>query len=127
MIMVKNIYFCIAKTKVDNPNDPYWIILLETDHLEELFGILHTMVGNNVNLDVYQLAERLGRTIEVSNILAKYPQWDRGLHCLKLPALTQTGGKGEITSKSDHIKPGSWKGDVVPQNITLQTCWRCVQ
>ena len=57
MIMIKNVYFCIAKAKVDNPLGSFWIILLGTDQLEELFGILHTMVGNDVNLDILQLAE----------------------------------------------------------------------
>jgi hypothetical protein len=40
MLMIKNIYFCIAKAKVDNPDGCYWIILLETNQLEELFRIL---------------------------------------------------------------------------------------
>lgn len=57
MIMIKNVYFCVAKAKVDNPSGSFWIILLGTDRLEELFGILRTMVGNNVNLNILQLAE----------------------------------------------------------------------
>ena len=52
MIMIKNIYFCVAKAKVDNPDGNFWIILLGTDHFVVLYGILHTMVGNNANLNV---------------------------------------------------------------------------
>ena len=77
MIMVKNIYFCIAKAKVNDPNGEFWIILLGTDCLEELFGILWTMVGSDANLDILQLISCLAGTTEVSNILAKYPHWDR--------------------------------------------------
>ena len=77
MIMVKNVYFCIAKAKVDNPRGNFWIILLGTDRLEVLFGILRTMVGNDANLDLLQLGLRLTGTTEVSTILAKYPHWDR--------------------------------------------------
>lgn len=40
MIMVKNVFFCILKAKVDNPNSLFWIILLGTNRLEILFGIL---------------------------------------------------------------------------------------
>lgn len=40
MIMIKNVYFCIAKAKVDNPQGKFWIISLGTDRLETLFGIL---------------------------------------------------------------------------------------
>jgi hypothetical protein len=57
MIMIKNVYFCVAKAKVNNPLGSFWIILLGTDQLEELFGILRTIVGNDVNLDILQLAE----------------------------------------------------------------------
>ena len=73
MIMIKNAYFCVAKAKVDNPNGEFWLTLLGTDRLETLFGILRTMVGNDANLDILQLGQRLIGTTEVSTILAKYP------------------------------------------------------
>ncbi|KDR66334.1 hypothetical protein GALMADRAFT_80973, partial [Galerina marginata CBS 339.88] len=109
MIMIKNVYFCVAKAKVDNPQGSFWIILLGTDRLEELFGILRTMVGNDVNLDILQLAERISGTTEVANIFVKYPDWDRA---------------PQITQRSDHIKPGSWVGDVKLCNVSLQTSWK---
>ena len=74
--MIKNVLFCVAKAKIDDPDGEFWIILLGTDRLEELFGILRTMVGNDANLDILQLVSRLAGTTKVSNILAKYPQWD---------------------------------------------------
>lgn len=53
-------------------------VLLGTDRLEILYGILRTMVGNDANLDLLlvQLGLRLTGTTEVSTILAKYPHWD---------------------------------------------------
>lgn len=122
MIMIKNVYFCVAKAKVDNPIGSFWIIQLGTDRLEELFGILRTMVGNDVNLDILQLAERISGTTEVANIFAKYPEWDRGPRRLKIPSLTRNSG--EIISRYDHIKPGSWLGDVKLSNVSLQTSWK---
>ncbi|KAJ7071923.1 hypothetical protein B0H15DRAFT_957428 [Mycena belliarum] len=77
MIMIKNGYFCVAKAKVDDPTGNFWLILLGTDRLEELFGILRTMIGNDRNLDELQLAERITGTTEVANIFAMYPHWDR--------------------------------------------------
>ena len=76
MIMIKNVIFSVAKAKIDDPNSEFWVILLGTNRLEELFGILRTMVGNDANLDILQLVSRLAGTTEVSNILARYPQWD---------------------------------------------------
>ncbi|KAF8967518.1 hypothetical protein BDZ97DRAFT_1903384 [Flammula alnicola] len=103
MIMIKNAIFCTAKAKVDNPDGEMFIILLGTDQLEELFGILRTMVGNDANLDILQLASRLAGTTEISNILAKYPHWDRAPH---------------------HIKPASWRGNVKLKDLSLQTSWK---
>lgn len=76
MIMVKNVFFCVAKAKVDDPDSEFFLILQETDWLEELFGILRTMVGSDTNLDILQLVLRLAGTTEISNILTKYPHWD---------------------------------------------------
>jgi hypothetical protein len=57
MIIIKNIFFCVAKTKVDDPLGKFWLILLGTDRLEQLFGILRTMVGNDANCDVLQIID----------------------------------------------------------------------
>ncbi|KAF4612577.1 hypothetical protein D9613_012728 [Agrocybe pediades] len=122
MIMIKNVFFCVAKAKVDDPEGELFIVLLGTDLLEELFGILRTMVGNDANLDVLQLVLRLAGTIEVANILAKYPHWDKAPRRLKLPALTRDSK--ELPDSSDHIKPGSWRGDVHVKNVSLQTSWK---
>ncbi|KAJ7749861.1 hypothetical protein B0H14DRAFT_3603375 [Mycena olivaceomarginata] len=121
MLKIKNAYFCVAKAKVDDPTGKFWLILLGTDRLEELFGILRTMIGNDANLDVLQLAGRLTGTTQVANILAKYPHWDRAPRRLNLPALTRDST--ELSDKTDHIKPPSWRGDVSVENVTLLTCW----
>jgi hypothetical protein len=65
IIMIKNVYFCIAKCKIDDPEGSFWIIRLGTDRLEELFGILRTMVGNDANLNFLQLVSRITGTTEV--------------------------------------------------------------
>ena len=121
MIMIKNVLFCVAKAKIDDPDGELWIILLATDRLEELFGILHTMVGNDANLDILQLGCRLAGTTEVSNILAKYPYWDQSPQRLKLPALSRESK--EISDSADHIKPSSWRGNVKVKDVSLQTSW----
>ena len=121
MIMIKNVLFCVAKAKIDDPDGELWIILLVTDRLEELFGILHTMVGNDTNLDILQLVCRLAGTTEVSNILAKYPHWDQAPQQLKLPVLSRESK--EIPDSADHIKPSSWRGNVKVKDVSLQTSW----
>src|SRR6266540_1308556 len=119
MVMIKNAIFSIAKAIIDNPDGKFWIILLGTDRLEELFGILRTMIGNDTNLDMLQLVSHLAGTTKVSNILTKYPQWDRSPRCLKLPALSCESK--EISDRADHIKPGSWRGNVKLNTVSIQT------
>ncbi|KAJ7653861.1 hypothetical protein B0H17DRAFT_957128, partial [Mycena rosella] len=121
MIMIKNVYFCVAKAKVDDPTGNFWIILLGTDRLEELFGILRTMIGNDRNLDMLQLEERITGTTEVANIFALYPQWDRAPSRLRIPTMARDSTV--LPDRADHIKPPSWRGDTSVQAVTPLTCW----
>jgi hypothetical protein len=79
------------------------------------------MIGNDANLDMLQLVSRLAGMTEVSNILAKYPKWDRSPRCLKLPALSHESK--ETPDRADHIKPGSWRGNVNLNTVSIQTSW----
>ncbi|KAF8989334.1 hypothetical protein BDQ17DRAFT_1393307 [Cyathus striatus] len=119
---IKNVVFCITKAKADDPNGEFWIILLGADRLEELFGILRTMVGNDANLDMLQLVSWLAGTTEVSNILAQYPHFDQSSCRLRLPALTQESK--EVPDGADHIKPGAWRGNVKVADVSLQISWK---
>ncbi|KAF8219241.1 hypothetical protein L208DRAFT_1342015 [Tricholoma matsutake] len=121
MIMIKNIIFCVAKAKIDDPDGEFFIILLGMDILEELFRILRTMVGNDANLDILQLISRLACTTEVSNILAKYPHWDRAPRHLKLYAILCESKA--IPDSADHIKPAAWQGNSKVKDVSLQTSW----
>jgi len=103
-IMIKNIFFCIAKAKTDHPLDPFFIMLLGTDRLETPFRILHTMIGNDANLNILQLALHVTATTEVSNILAWHPEWDRRPCRLHLPSVSKD--MDSILRTADHVGPG---------------------
>lgn len=122
MMMVKNAYFCVAKAKVDHPDDPFFLVLLGTDRLETLFGILRTMVGNDANLDILQLSLRVTGTTEVANILALHPEWDKAPRRLHLPLITRD--MESIPDAADHANPGLWRGEVKPALVSLVTCWK---
>ncbi|RXW13478.1 hypothetical protein EST38_g12377 [Candolleomyces aberdarensis] len=122
MIAIKNVFFCVAKAKIDTPDGKFWIILLGTDRLEKSFGILRTMVPNDSNLDVLQLCGRLGGTVDVANILALFPEWDRAPRRLRLPALSRDSK--EIPDSADHLEPRNWRGNLFVKFVVLQTVWR---
>jgi len=104
--MVKNAFFCVTKAKLDHPVDPFFLVLLGTDRLETLFGILRTMVGNDANLDILQLALHVTATTEVSNILAKHPEWDKSPRRLRLPTVTKS--MDIVSNSTDHIGPRAY-------------------
>ncbi|KAI0026845.1 hypothetical protein K488DRAFT_31761, partial [Vararia minispora EC-137] len=108
MLMIKNAYFCVAKAQVDNPGSNWFLISMGTDGLESIFGVVRTMVGNNTNADVLQLAQCLSHSVEVTNIIAEHPEWDRGPHHLHITAL---GPDMKPADDVDHINAASWRGD----------------
>src|ERR1700729_1255446 len=121
MVTIKNVYFCVAKTQLDDPEGKFWIILVGTDALEQLFGKVHTMVGTDCNADQLQLANRVESAAICTRILAEHPEWERGPRRLMLK--TWRDEAGDISAKIDHINPASWKGDVAVKNVVLLTCW----
>lgn len=120
MIMVKNVYFCVAKTKVDNPGGKFYLVLLGSDRLEKHFGFVRTSKGNDSNVDLIQLGNRSSGLTEVAVILAMHPEWDRGTQRLWSPVISETG---EVMTKVDHISPASWRGNLKVLRVNLQTCW----
>ncbi|KAJ7733376.1 hypothetical protein B0H14DRAFT_3614798 [Mycena olivaceomarginata] len=69
MIIIKNAFFCVAKAKVDDPFGKFWLILLGTDRLEELFGLLRTMIGTDANCDILKFS------IDSEGLLKSQPFW----------------------------------------------------
>ncbi|KAH8991292.1 hypothetical protein EDB92DRAFT_1995091 [Lactarius akahatsu] len=121
MIMVKNVFFCVAKAKIDTPNNDFNIILLGTDRLENLFGCLRTIVGNDANVDNYQLGSRLTGTMESMNILALHPEWDKAPRRLHLPCVSRDSST--IPDSADHISPRSWRASQALSSVTPPTVW----
>jgi hypothetical protein len=121
ILTVKNAYFCVAKTKVDNPRGKFYLISLGTDRLETFFGLIRTAVGTDANVDMLQLGSRASGLTEVAVILAEHPEWDYGTRRLTLPVFSKA--EGNFTSKADHINPRDWRGDVSVANVNLHSCW----
>ncbi|KAF6764939.1 hypothetical protein DFP72DRAFT_839943 [Ephemerocybe angulata] len=126
ILMIKNMFFCVAKAKTDTPHGVFFIVILGTDRLEIQFGILRTMVGNDCNLDILQISDRTSGVIDIADILAKHPDWDKGPRRMQLPTLQRTEDRtmDEMPQSSDHLSPKYLKGDYTLIKFTLQTCWR---
>jgi hypothetical protein len=64
MAIIKNVYFCVVKTQVDNPDGHFWIILLGMDGLEKVFGKVRKMIGNDSHADQLQLTNQIDSAIQ---------------------------------------------------------------
>jgi hypothetical protein len=121
ILMIKNVFFCVAKAKVDTPEEDFSIVLLGTDRLENLFGCLQTMVGNDANVDNFQLGTWLTGTMEAANILALHPEWDKAPRRLHLPLVSQD--MKTIPDSADHISPLSWRASQSLCSVMPPTVW----
>jgi hypothetical protein len=121
ILLVKNAYFCVAKAKIHSPYSNFYLILNGTDRLESTFGVVQLMVGNDANADVLTLGYHLSHAVECLNIFSEHPAWDCGPRHLHLCGIED--GNGDMLSKSDHITPDSWEGNVNVQHVSLVTAW----
>ena len=76
MTTIKNVYFCVVKTQLEDPDGSFWIILIGTDALDNLFGKVCTIIGADTNADQLQLANQIDSAVHCTNILAQHPEWD---------------------------------------------------
>lgn len=121
MCMIKNVYFCVAKAQRDNPAGRFFIVLLGTDGLEKVFGKVRTMVGNDTNADVLQLANRIDGAVQCVNILELHPEWGGDARRLKVKPIQDKNI--EITSKYDHLNPAAFTGDLSVSSVVLLSSW----
>ncbi|EJD46305.1 hypothetical protein AURDEDRAFT_124089 [Auricularia subglabra TFB-10046 SS5] len=119
--MVKNAVFTLAKTQVDDPDGEFLLCLEGSDRLEDDFGNMRCIVGNDSNADVFQASSRLAAGAEVSIIFADHPEWDRTKRRLQLKALEEQGAL--LDRGVDHVSPRSWVGDVNVSRVSLRTSW----
>src|SRR5262249_52909817 len=119
---IKCVYFCVAKTKIDDPHGRFLISQVGTDRLESGFGHVRTMIGGDSNADQLQLTSRLSALAECSILFNAHPEWD------KTPRRLEYGGLNAALNDSsrqiDHLGLHSWSGDTLVSNVNLQTCWQ---
>lgn len=122
MTMIKNVYFCVAKVQVDNPDGSFWITLLRTESLEKVFGKVHTMISNDSHADLLQLSNQIYGAILCVQILEQHLDWGGQSHQITVKSLEQQGH--EISQKMDHLNPKSRCGDVQVKHVSLHTAWQ---
>ncbi|KAJ7506495.1 hypothetical protein B0H11DRAFT_1628285, partial [Mycena galericulata] len=117
----KNLFFCVAKTQLDDPDGKFWIIQPGSDPLEKSFSGVQTITATDSNTDMYQLGGRLTAAMECDNILAEHPEWASDPRRLKLPVWHEVAG--DVSAKFDHISPRIWVGDAHVKNVSTRTTW----
>ena len=122
MQSIKNFFFCVAKTKVDNPTGKCFIIQQGSDPLEKVFGKVRTMVGSDTNADQLQLANCIDAAVQCVKIQEVHPEWGGESRRLHLRPLQEQDD--DISSAVDYINPVSWRRNMLVTYVTLQTAWQ---
>ena len=110
--VVKDVYFCVAKQKLLDPQANFYLIHCGTDRLEMAFCLARTQ-SHHRNFDIQDLASKLATSSLIDSIFARNPELDAGSRRLKV-----SGAVGV-----DHLNPKSWIGDVNVNGVSLQWCW----
>jgi len=110
--IVKDIFFCVAKQKLLDPQADFYIIHCRTDRLETDFCLARTQ-SHHWNFDMMDLSNKLATSSLINDIFVRNPTLDAGSRRLKV-----TGAVGV-----DHLNPKSWIGDVNVNRVSLQWCW----
>ena len=105
---IKNMYCCITLSKHHRIFDFIWF-LNTTKRLEQLFGILRSMEGGNLNFDCLGLQQRIGEASIISQIYSRHPEWD--------------SPPRKLTSSFDRKNCRSWMGDTNIEHINEAQCW----
>ena len=108
---VKDILFCIAKQKLLDPSQPFYLIHVGSDRLEMCFCNARTQTHHR-NFDALELSYKLATASIIGSIYLRNPELDPGSRRLNL-----TNKPGV-----DHVNPKSWIGDVIVDNVSLQVC-----
>jgi hypothetical protein len=112
-VMVKNAFFYLAKQILMNPNLPVLLMLSGDDRLENLFGRVRMQGAHNCGVDLKTLMERLAAAMDLCHLFSIHPSWDQGHRRLNYSRMEHC----------DHLKPASWKGDLIARSCNPQAAW----
>ena len=101
-------FVCVTLSKHEGIFDLIWF-LNTTKRLDQLFGILRSMEGGNLNFDCLGLQQRVGEAATISQIYGCHPEWD--------------SPPRKLTSSSDGKNCHSWRGDINIEHIDEAQGW----
>jgi hypothetical protein len=110
--IVKNVIYTTARLQIADKGVKQHILHEGSDRLERTFCDVCTH-DHNPNVDALQCGHTLSMAAEISAILERNPDLDRGHRRLEL-----SGAEGV-----DHINPKSWKGNVEVGTVDLLAEW----
>jgi len=104
---IKNVFAAVTLLKSIGRDEFYWF-LNSTQRLEQLFGIVRSMRGGDLNFDCLGLQERLGKTAGIAQYM-RHPEWKPSIR--------------RLTCAFDRKNTHSWKGDTRVMHIDEAKCW----
>ncbi|KAL0061746.1 hypothetical protein AAF712_011419 [Marasmius tenuissimus] len=115
--MIKTAVFMVVRQQDLDPSQEVFFTLLGDDVLETLFGLIRMLGGHSPNCDGKELANRMGRAMNIKDIYERHPDWEKQAKRLSM----------NRSRDADHLRPRNWKGDVRASSCDLGHCYHQVQ
>jgi hypothetical protein len=110
---VKSAFVHVHKQQLLDPKEPVYLIITDSDPLEELFGVIRMMGGHNPNVDIQQFCDRSGGALDLANVFQQFPEWHMG-----------SGRRStEASVGPDKQKPRHVRGDVIARHAHPIAMW----
>ena len=89
--------------------DEYFIFMDSDDRLEQLFGVLRTLHGQQRNFDMLELEQNISIACSIREYFCRYPQ--------------KALGSRKLSQSLDHWNPKSWTGCTKTSTVDVADCW----
>jgi hypothetical protein len=110
---VKSAFVHVHKQQLLDPSQPVYLIITDSDPLEEHFGIVRMMGGHRPNVDIQELCDTSGGALDLANVYEQFPEWHMG-----------SGRRSTDTSVgADHHKPRHVRGNVIAGHARPTLMW----
>ena len=106
---VNDMFMSVAMAK-SHGIDKFLFFLNTSKPLEQMYGIVCSMKGGNVNFDFLGLTQHVGTAGGLSQVYARHPEWDTMAR--------------KLMSTVNHKNCRSWNGDTSVANVNIVRCRR---
>ena len=105
---IKNMFVSVSLGKMHGVKH-FYFFLNSNKRIEQLFGILRSMINGNMNFDCLDFCDRVADVTIVQWIYSQHPEWDKSSR--------------RLNNTVDRKNTRSWRGDTLLSIVDEEKCW----